>query len=219
MKKYLLCLGLLFSLSANAQSFVINEKLLIQISKNHAVRMASEGAFLDSYERQKKLYDEINKKVAQVIAIQDYIYQQLKNVNTAILQSKKLYYIYQYLDRISKNGQIMIYLSMRRPDYGIFVNRYYTNILREIKLLATELTTEILNENRDFLMDSMDREILIEKIYNRLRHINGNILYITLRLQNAHKIPYLYNVPIIKNYLNVDKAIVNDIIRKYNYIF
>jgi hypothetical protein len=75
---------------------VINDKLLSQITVNHGVRLASEQAFLDSYKKQKELYEDIKNKTAQVIAIQEYIYQQLKNVNSALTQSKKLMYLYQY---------------------------------------------------------------------------------------------------------------------------
>jgi hypothetical protein len=68
--------------------------------ENHGVRMGSEQAFLNSYEKQKQLYDDIKNKTAQVIAIQEYIYQQLKNVNSALTQSKKLIYLYQYLGKL-----------------------------------------------------------------------------------------------------------------------
>ncbi len=44
-------------------------------------------------------------------------------------------------------------------------------------------------------MDASDREMLIEKVFTRVRNINGNILYIILQLENAKKIPYLYQVP------------------------
>jgi hypothetical protein len=64
--------------------------------------------------------------------------------------------------------------------------------------LQQEVTQDILNENKDFLMDAMDREMLIEKIFTRVRNINGNILYIILRLENAKKIPYLYQVPVLE---------------------
>jgi hypothetical protein len=43
----------------------------------------------------------------------------------------------------------------------------------------------------------VDREMLIEKVFTRVRNINGNILYIILRLENAKKIPYLYQVPVL----------------------
>lgn len=205
--------------SVNSQQIVINEKLLTQLTKDHAVRLASEQTFLDSYEKQKELYDDIKNKTAQVIAIQEYIYQQLKNVNSALTQSKKLIYLYQYLGKIVTNSNTMLDLSAQHPEYGILVSKYYVEIGKQVLKLQQELSQDILNEDKDFLMDAMDREMLIEKIFTRVRNINGNILYIILRLKNAKKIPYLYQIPVLRNYINIDKAIVGDIITKYKYIF
>jgi len=193
----------------SGQQIVINDKLLVQMTTNHGVRLGSEQAFLNSYEKQKELYDDIKNKTAQVIAIQEYIYQQLKNVNSALTQSKKLIYLYQYL----------LDLSAQHPEYAVLVSKYYVEIGKQTLKLKQEVTQDILNENKDFLMDPMDREMLIEKVFTRVRNINGNILYIILRLENAKKIPYLYQVPVLRNYLNIDRAIVGDIIQKYKYIF
>ncbi len=203
----------------NSQQVVINEKLLSQITVNHGVRLVSEQTFLDSYKKQKELYDEINNKITQVIAIQEYIYQQLKNVNSALTQSKKLIYLYQYLGRIVNNSNKMLDLTAQHPEYAILVSKYYVEIGKQTMKLQREVTQDILNENKDFLMDASDREMLIEKVFTRVRNINGNILYIILRLENAKKIPYLYQVPVLRNYLNIDKAIVSDIIQKYKYLF
>lgn len=203
----------------NSQQVVINEKLLSQITVNHGVRLVSEQTFLDSYKKQKELYDEINNKITQVIAIQEYIYQQLKNVNSALTQSKKLIYLYQYLGRIVNNSNKMLDLTAQHPEYAILVSKYYVEIGKQTMKLQQEVTQDILNENKDFLMDASDREMLIEKVFTRVRNINGNILYIILRLENAKKIPYLYQVPVLRNYLNIDKAIVGDIIQKYKYLF
>ncbi len=205
--------------SVNSQQIVINEKLLTQLTKDHAVRLASEQTFLDSYEKQKELYDEINNKTTQIIAIQEYIYQQLKNVNSALTQSKKLVYLYQYLGKIVTNSNKMLDLSAQHPEYAILVSKYYVEIGKQVLKLQQEVSQDILNEDKDFLMDAMDREMLIEKIFTRVRNINGNILYIILRLQNAKKIPYLYQIPVLRNYINIDKAIVGGIITKYKYIF
>lgn len=209
----------LLGISVNSQQIVINDKLLTQITKNHAVRLASEQTFLDSYEKQKELYDEINNKTTQIIAIQEYIYQQLKNVNSALTQSKKLVYLYQYLGKIVTNSNKMLDLSAQHPEYAVLVSKYYVEIGKQVLKLQQEVTQDILKEDKDFLMDAMDREMLIEKIFTRVRNINGNILYIILRLENAKKIPYLYQVPVLRNYINIDKAIVGDIITKYKYIF
>ena len=219
--KKLLPLGIfvLLGISVNSQQIVINDKLLTQITKNHAVRLASEQTFLDSYEKQKELYDEINNKTTQIIAIQEYIYQQLKNVNSALTQSKKLVYLYQYLGKSVTNSNKMLDLSAQHPEYAVLVSKYYVEIGKQVVKLQQEVTQDILKEDKDFLMDAMDREMLIEKIFTRVRNINGNILYIILRLENDKKIPYLYQVPVLRNYINIDKAIVGDIITKYKYIF
>lgn len=220
MKKILSFVALtIFGITMKSQQIVINDKLLVQLTKDHAVRLTSEQAFLNSYEKQKELYDDIKQKNAQVIAIQEYIYQQLKNVNSALTQSKKLIYLYQYLGKIVTNSNKMLDLSAQHPEYAVLVSKYYAEIGKQTMKLKQEVTQDILNEDKDFLMDAMDREMLIEKVFTRVRNINGNILYINLRLENAKNIPYLYQVPVLRNYINLDKAIVGDIITKFKYIF
>ena len=210
---------LLFATGLKSQQIAFNDRLLLQLTTNHGVRMASEQAFLDSYEKQKEMYDDIKNKTAQVIAIQEYIYQQLKNVNSALSQSKKLVYFYQYMGKIATNSNKMLDLSAQHPEYAVLVSKYYVEIGKQAVKLKQEVMQDILNEDKDFLIDAMDREMLIEKVFNRVRNINGNILYIILRLENAKNIPYLYQVPVLRNYINVDKAIVGDIIQKYKYVF
>lgn len=210
---------LLLTTGLKAQQIAINDRLLVQLTTNHGVRMASEQAFLDSYEKQKAMYDDIKNKTAQVIAIQEYIYQQLKNVNSALSQSKKLVYFYQYMGKIATNSNKMLDLSAQHPEYAVLVSKYYVEIGKQAVKLKQEVMQDILNEDKDFLIDAMDREMLIEKVFTRVRNINGNILYIILRLENAKNIPYLYQVPVLRNYVNIDKAIAGEIIQKYRYIF
>lgn len=212
-------MSVFLGVTVSSQQIVINDKLLFQITANHGVRLGSEQTFLDSYRKQKELYDNINNRITQIIAIQEYIYQQLKNVNSALNQSKKLIYLYQYLGKIVTNSNKMLHLSAQHPESSVLISKYYIEIGKQTMKLQQEVTRDILNEDKDFLMDAMDREMLIEKIFIRVRNINGNILYINLRLENARKIPYLYQIPMLRNYINVDKAIVGGIIAKYKYIF
>lgn len=217
MKKYIFILSFIFlGIQLNkSQTVVFNDKLYFQLTKNQAVRLQSNQSFFKSYEKQRKLYDDINQKIVQAVAIQEYIYKQLTNVNEAIKQSKQLYYVYQNLEKISKNSGEMLSLTAQHPEYAILLTRYYNQIVTESLKLKNELSEEILKESNDFLMDPYDRQMLINNIFMRLRIINGAILYINLRLKNGKKTPYLYQVPKINNYVSMDKAIIKDIVLKY----
>ena len=217
MKKYIFILSFIFlGIQLNkSQTVVFNDKLYFQLTKNQAVRLQSNQSFFKSYEKQRKLYDDINQKITQAVAIQEYIYKQLTSVNEAIKQSKQLYYVYQNLEKISKNSGEMLSLTAQHPEYAILLTRYYNQIVTESLKLKNELSEEILKESNDFLMDPYDRQMLINNIFMRLRIINGAILYINLRLKNGKKTPYLYQVPKINNYVSMDKAIIKDIVLKY----
>lgn len=202
-----------------AQTVVLNDKLLLQLTKNQAVRLASNQSFLNAYEKQKELYDTVNQKITQVVAIQEYVYNQLVNVNSAIKQGKQLYYISKTFVQIGQNARDVLDLTAQYPEYAILLSKFYIATAEELLKLEEELTQNILRENKDFLIDSYDRQALIQNIYTKSQLINGNLICIKIRLKNARKIPYLYQVTGINSYINLDRAIVSDIMQKYHLIF
>lgn len=114
-----------------SQQVVINEKLLAQLTKNQAVRLSSDKLFFNSYEKQKQLYDDIKSKITQVVAIQEYIYSKLTNVNMAIKQGKQLQYLYQYFGEIAQNSGEMLSLTSKNPQYAVLLTNYYVQIGQE----------------------------------------------------------------------------------------
>ncbi|WP_210150715.1 hypothetical protein [Chryseobacterium scophthalmum] len=207
------------SQSTSVVSVVINEQLLAQITKNQAVRLASNEAFLNSYEKQKEMYDDVNRKIAQVIAIQQFIYDKLVNVNMAIKQGKRMYYLSKTFAEIGNNAGEVYQLTTKYPQYAVLLTRFYQGATEELIKMQAELTEEILREDNDFLMDPYDREKLIRNISTKAQMINGYLICIKIRLKNAKEIPYIYQIPKINTYVNLDKMIVSDIIQQFKYIF
>jgi len=207
------------SQSTSVVSVVINEQLLAQITKNQAVRLASNEAFLNSYEKQKEMYDDVNRKIAQVIAIQQFIYDKLVNVNMAIKQGKRIYYLSKTFAEIGNNAGEVYQLTTKYPQYAVLLTRFYQGATEELIKMQAELTEEILREDNDFLMDPYDREKLIRNISTKAQMINGYLICIKIRLKNAKDIPYIYQIPKINTYVNLDKMIVSDIIQQFKYIF
>lgn len=205
---------------AQSTSFIVNnDKLLAQLTKNQGVRLASNQAYLDSYEKQRKLYEEANKKMIQVVAIHEFIYDKLANINSAIRNGKQLVYFYKYLGDILTHSQEMMQLSAQNPESAILLTKYYNQIIRESILLKQEMVSDIMNENKDFLMNAYDRDLLIEKMLARARAIDGWILYINIILKTAKNRPYLYQIPVLQDYINLDRILVQDIITKYRNLF
>lgn len=209
---------ILYSTSHKSQTIVFNDKLLAQVTKNNAVRVASEKSFLNSYEKQQKVYKDVNAKLAQVVAINDYIYKQLRNVNSAISQGKELYYIYKDLGEITKNSQQLLRMSVEKPQYAILINELYGHIIEDAVTLKTEVMEEILREDNDFLMDSYDRTRLIGNISRKVGSIRKMVNHIISRLKRAKNTPYVYQIPVIKNYVIKDKMIIGNIMKKYKWV-
>ena len=206
-------------LSVKGQTVVLNDQLLAQITKNQAVRLASNESFLNSYEKQKKLYEDVNQKIAQVVAIQKFIYEKLTNVNAAIKQGKQLYYLSNTFVQIGQNANEVLSLTAQNPQYAILLNRYYIAATQELIKMQTELVNDILREDADFLMDPFDRQAVIQKLSTRANMINGYLVCIRIRLKNARKIHYIYQIPTINTYVNLDRAIVKNIMQNYQFIF
>ena len=220
MKKLLIISVVVYgaSLQLSAQTVVYNDKLLAQLTKNQAVRLASNESYLNSYEKQKKTYDDINQKIAQIVAIQEYIYDKLTNVNSAIRQGKQLYYLSKTFAQIGINANDVLSLTAQHPEYAILLNRFYIGATQELLKMQSELTNDILHEENDFLMDSYDRQELIQNLSTKAQMINGYLICIKIRLKNAKKTPYIYQIPTINTYVNLDRMIVKGIIEKYKFI-
>lgn len=220
MKKLLIISVVVYgaSLQLSAQTVVYNDKLLAQLTKNQAVRLASNESYLNSYEKQKKTYDDINQKIAQIVAIQEYIYDKLTNVNSAIRQGKQLYYLSKTFAQIGINANDVLSMTAQHPEYAILLNRFYIGATQELLKMQSELTNDILHEENDFLMDPYDRQELIQNLSTKAQMINGYLICIKIRLKNAKKTPYIYQIPTINTYVNLDRMIVKGIIEKYKFI-
>jgi hypothetical protein len=205
--------------SMNSQTIVHNEKLFSQITKNQAVRLASNESILNSYEKQKKIYDEVNKKLIQIVAIQDFIYSNLVNIKMGIKQGKSIKYLLEIFREIGKNGKDMIELTVKHPEYAVLFNQYHINAGTQLMEMEAEFRNEIMREDQDFLMDPYQRQQILRNLYTRASLINGNLIYIKLLMKDRKKVPYIYQIPAIGNYINLDKGIVLHIMQQYNGIF
>ncbi len=215
--KSLIITTLLFVIGCNCYGQLAwNKNLMLQLQKNQLVRMSSENFYRKNYKEQYDLYQKINKNIAQVLVVNEMIYKNLTNVNEALKQGKRLEYFYKYINKIRKNTQRMLALLPGNIHFSVVLIRPYTKLLEEAIGLYNEVKNSILREDKDFIIDPYDREILIDKMLQKARLINGYILHIISQLEAKNRISFLERIPILGNYISLDKEIVNNIIWKWN---
>lgn len=217
MKTLLLVVVILSCSNINAQVHtVMNHQLQIQLAKNQSARLASNETFFKSWEKQKALYDTINVRMLAVVAIQDRIYKELNNVNEGIKQAKRLKWIFQDLASIVPMMNELKKEAIKRPQYAVLYTGTLENVVYQTIDIKKEIEEEILGEGKNYLMDSADRQILLEKIEQKVNGLLGGIGVINNRLKYVNRKNFLEQVPILGDYVFQDKVIVKEIMNDIN---
>ena len=219
--KQLIQLSVLLFFSAvttlQAQSYyetVINSSLLAHITANHVTREASLANFNSIFKKQKEFYEESNKKIVQVVAIYEKIYQNLYNINSLFKQSKQIKYIKDYVFSIIGNLKKMNKLAVENPQYSFWLKKETDQVYSKV-LSIIEERKAFLTEDRKRLMDSADRDALLDRIYMKLRLLNVSILNVINMIEFNKSRAYIYSIPVFNNFVEHDKQLVEEIMQKY----
>lgn len=197
-------------------SVVWHPRLTAQITANHGVREGSMLGFRNSYKKQKELYEDANKKMVQVVSIHEQIYQSLYNVNSYFKQSRQVKYILEYIPEIAKNASKMVELSTNNPQYAVWINKFYLELIQKSVALKEDFD-KILKADQKILVDYHDRNTILEGIYAKLQNINIAILDVINMLNFSKSRAYIYSIPVLGTYISQDKALVETIMQKYQY--
>lgn len=221
MKKLFIILPLLFfGINSKAQYYQLyyNQELQAQVTANHGVRVASEQTYQRSYEKQKNAYNEAKEKITQVVVIKNNLYNYLRNVNSGLRQARQIEYLAQDFTKLLNNMGTMLDLTANKPQYAVFITRFYERVAGHAIQAYDGVQDQVLREETDYLMDSYDRQYLLNKIHREIRSMNGWVLHINNYLRKADKKPYLRHIGVFNNWYIQDKAMIERIIRNSNYI-
>lgn len=209
-----------FTQKTNAQNnqfteIVYNSELITQILKNGAVRETSSQFFIHEYQKENELYEQMNKDMAQIVIIHNHIFNQLTNVNAYFKQGKKLKYfgyeIQQTLKAVNKTKRLL----RKYPKYWILlkgpVNDVYTSVIG----ISSEVKNVLNKDHEKLLIDHHDRDDILERFLTRIIHIKISIYALNARIEWLSYHNDIMNVPILGDYINKDKALIENIITKY----
>lgn len=212
---------LLLSINSKAQQYYqlyYNVEMQAHVTANHGVRIASEKLYQNSYKKQEENMEKARDKIVQVVAMKNLIYNQLRNVNSALKQGKQLEQIYYDWERLMKNLGIMVTLSYENPQYSILISRFYEKVIEHGYSAYEGIFDQVQKEGNDYLMDSYDRQYILNKLQREIRAMNGWVLHINNYLSKAKKKPYFRHIRAFNAWYVQDKATIQRIIRNYGYV-
>ncbi|MCK9235136.1 MAG: hypothetical protein WDA08_11140 [Weeksellaceae bacterium] len=223
--KKIITLSLLFVLlgsSTHGQNItvVFNRNLFIQLNKNHIMRTISNEQIKNSTEKQNELYNSVKTKMAAIIAVHDFLYTNLKNINSLINDGKQAYYMADYLIKIYSELNNLITLTIEKPEFAAIKYEYYLEIYDQYLALQTEVETQILKVDEKYLMDPKLRFDLIQNTMSKLRNLYFSLLGTTSYLKwSDDRNKLITDFPILGDYYIIDRAIIQNIMNNLNHLF
>lgn len=215
MKRLLFLVPLLlmvFKSQAQYYQLYYNLEMHQQVTANHAARVASEKTYQKIYAKQKEAYNEAKEKITEVVIIKNNLYSYLRNVNSALRQGKQVQFLFNDFNRLVGNMEIMIDLTTDKPQYVPLITRMYGRIFSHALEAYNGVHDQVLREETDYLMDSCDRQYVLNKLHREIGAMNGWVLHINNFLRKAHRKPYLRHIAVFNQWHNKDKAMIENII-------
>lgn len=186
------------------------------VIQNSTRRMLSEQFQQKYAEDIKTNLDEINKNLAKVVFVKNQIYNSLVNVNEALKDGKVVLQMANDISAISQESTQLLVLAKDNPQFALFAEKKSKEAVGQALGVYNDVNTYILGDSKDLLMDYNARDELLIKVSQRLKLLRASLSSARRSMQWAIKAGLWQSLNPFQSWINQDKIIVEDIMRKYN---
>lgn len=160
---------LIFSFSTSAQRIVFDRNHLAIVNENGATRLAAENTHLGYLGSINRSLDDINLNISSVVLVQTIIHQSLTQVNQALKTGIGALQVGNLVSEIVAEGNNILTMARQNPATLLFAE----DVARQLRTrginLAAEVSSFILRDGRDVMMDFEKRDALMRKVILELR--------------------------------------------------
>lgn len=205
-------------LSASAQQYVLDEKYLVSVEANQAVRMSAEQTHNQYLGKINNNIEDLNTNVGSVVLAQEMIYNGLSNVNSALKDGLEVKYMATITaDMISYLNQA---LALGKSDPYLLL--FATNIANEMKVrsvaLVSEVSTYVLKSGDNIMADYNGRDQLLKKVTTTLQILDGLAYGAWRAMYWAKQRGIIATINPWQDFINKDKYFVQQIITNAKYL-
>jgi hypothetical protein len=215
----ILLLTLVITLSqAKAQEYVIDPQRLMAVEENEAVRSVAEGTHNHYLGNIKDKIGDINTNTTAVVLAQRIIYNGLSQVNSALkdgLAVKNMAVIsadiLNYLDQA---------LAMAKTDPALLLiaSRIQGECRKRSIALVTDVSDFVLKPGGNILADYNARDELLRKVVTQLHIIDGLAYGAWRSMYWARQRGIITSLNPFRDYIDQDRAYINQIIQNAKYL-
>ena len=205
-------------------SFLQAQNTYIDLTTTLALKLYSDNL---EKQQQKTIDEQTNLQKAQtwvgtqmVVAnnIQNKILKGLSEVSGTLQNGIQVQEIYKQLGKCQQYSQDISQLVVTHPQYSIFGVKASQKTYEQVLKIGTDVS-DILASGDLNLATTGDRYRLLFGISENIKKLKLWLLAIKLNLERAERLGFWNAINPFQGYINTDKSIVENIMKKYKHNF
>src|SRR5699024_9850389 len=201
---------------ATAQQITFDVEPAGNITTNHVARTSAESIIRSYNNEMVQDMESTNESLLRVTAATELVSRSLVEVNNLLRDAKQAKTVALLLYRITQNTNRLMKTAGSDPLYLPFATRMMEYMTSQALGLVNEVQAVVVNPK--ILMEHRQRDHLLQNILFRLRMIAASLSRICNVVEYNKSKGFWKAVNPLQNYINRDKAIIQDIIRKAGYL-
>ena len=210
-------MGLLCSTTASAQQVVVHTDLPIQQIKNTAAKNLWLGMHRERLEEVRSHREKVLASLATIERIQDRVYSALTQVQSAVSDGATVRHIVRRIPKVAETLREAARLAVDRPELLPLVVREADLCQMRLLRLASHLQETLLTQRNDVLMDPARRGELVRRVYDEVRVTEALAEGMVFKLRMGRLQDVVQSVVPYRDYVQMDKAIIDGILRRWTY--
>ncbi len=212
MKSLLYILLLAFSFELAAQTVVFDREHFLIINENAAMRNISEIGYQESLNGIRKNTEDIGLNVSSLAMVETMILRSLNQVNEGLKDAIQVKQIGRTLQRIYALSDETITMASQNPILLLFAETYIRQAKERSFTLVTEVSTFVLAEGENLLINPNVRDELLGKIQVGMELIASYLLAVRNAMYWANINGILKRLNPYQAYINQNRNLVNQIL-------
>ncbi len=215
MKLILLLFALSFSTRVLAQRIVFDRRHFAIVNENNAVRLSAELSHQSDLREITSHLKDIQLNLTGVILTEQLIYASLTQVENGLKSAYALRQIGELSLEIITESKEVLDAARSSPALLLFAQTNCQQLEGRGVKLVQEVSTVVMREGENLLMDYASRDALLKKISLELKTIRALLYSIKKCMYWAKVNGMLQTANPFKSFINTDKRMVENLLLNY----